>query len=91
MHLETLELLLKMGADVNKPCELGNTPLHQAMMTGEKVPKNQKIMALLIQSGANPRVKNNYGQTPMFFATKNFLKANALTNVAAIEINKEDL
>ena len=60
-------------------------------MTGEKVAKNKKIMALLIQSGANPRVKNNYGQTPMFFATKNFLKANALTNVMAIEINKEDM
>jgi ankyrin repeat protein len=40
MHLETLELLLKMGANVNKQCELGNTPLHQAMMTGEKVTKN---------------------------------------------------
>ena len=27
----------------------------------------------------------------MFFATKNFLKANALTNVAAIEVQAEDL
>jgi ankyrin repeat protein len=61
MHLETIELLLRLGADINKKCELGNTPLHQAMMTGNKIPKNLKIMSLLIQAGANPRIKNNYG------------------------------
>lgn len=91
MHYDTLKLLLKLGADVNKKCELGNTPLHQAMMTGDKIQKNVKIMDLLIQSGANPRLKNNFGQTPMFFASKKFMRSHALTRVMAIEINKEDI
>jgi len=28
MHPEMVNLLLNIGADVNKRCELGNTPLH---------------------------------------------------------------
>ena len=58
MHLEALELLIQLGADVNRKCELGNTALHHAMMVGDKIAKNRPIIATLIQAGANPRLFN---------------------------------
>ena len=48
MHLEMVNLLISMGADVNCRCELGNTPLHMAFMTGDKLEKNAQIIKKLI-------------------------------------------
>jgi ankyrin repeat protein len=61
MHLDTLNLLLNMGADVNRKCELGNTALHQALMVGYKIDKNVKIINTLVLSGANNKLRNDFG------------------------------
>lgn len=60
-------------------------------MVGSSIPKNVKILNYLIASGCNPRVRNNYGQTPLFWASKKFINEHALKNVEAIEISQNDL
>ncbi len=44
MHHEVLSILIDFGANVNKKCELGNTALHYALMGGDKIEKNKKII-----------------------------------------------
>ena len=65
--------LLTLKANPNKHCELGNTALHQALMIGERIETNLQICVELISAGANPRLQNNFGMTPIFFASYNFI------------------
>lgn len=60
MHIQALEILIRLGANVNRKCELGNTPLHYAMMIGDKILKNKHIISTLVLSGANPKIANQF-------------------------------
>ena len=55
-----LQLLLDNGAEVNATDDEGETPLHEAALTG--IPQNVR---LLLAAGANPQCRNNSGYTPL--------------------------
>ena len=56
---DTTEALLKGGATVNKVQADGSTPLHGAAFYGQA-----SIVKLLLVYGADPKVKNKWGNTP---------------------------
>jgi ankyrin repeat protein len=57
--LSLVEEILRKGADINGIDEKGFTALHHAAYTG-----NYEIAKLLLESGANPALKDNSQQTP---------------------------
>lgn len=54
--LHTVEVLVKIGIDVNMRGELGCTPLHYARMGQHK-----DVIEFLIKRGAQPSLKNELG------------------------------
>ena len=57
---DTCEALLKVGAPVNCQQVDGSTPLHGASFYGHRI-----IVELLLEYGADPTVKNKWGNTPV--------------------------
>ena len=57
---DELDLLVRSGAKINAPGDLGHTPLHYAAMFG-RFKIAQKLLAL----GADPNLRNEWGDTPM--------------------------
>ena len=90
MQLNVLKLLIECGADVNLRCELGNTALHIAMMVGYRILRNIPIIQTLIGAKANVKIKNLYGQTPVFFASKRVLVENGLVGCASMDMKERD-
>jgi ankyrin repeat protein len=60
--LTLIKLLLSHGADVNKPDDRGDTPLHYSRAN------NKEIVKLLIDNGANVNAQNDYGTSILHFA-----------------------
>ncbi|MFB0496642.1 ankyrin repeat protein [Mucilaginibacter sp. OAE612] len=58
-----VESVLPLGVDLNELDELGNSPLHWAVMRGDL-----DIVELLLRSGANPNVICSDGYTPKWSA-----------------------
>ena len=65
-NIEDVEILLKLGADVNEKNSLQWTPLHMAAYYGRF-----EIAKLLIQNGANIDAKCDDLVTPLHFAADN--------------------
>jgi len=64
-HLECLKALMAAGgASVNAQNKLGDTALHAASWKGHK-----DVVDWLLQSGANPHVRNKENKTPLELAT----------------------
>jgi uncharacterized protein len=61
--LKHVKLFVGAGAQVNPTGDLGNTPLHYA--ASFDVPE---IATFLIEHGANPTIKNEFGQTALDIA-----------------------
>lgn len=59
--LETCRLFIQYGADVNHHGDDGGTVLHQACWQY----KNENILKLLVENGANVDAKDNNGNTPL--------------------------
>jgi len=57
--LQTVEVLIRAGQDINQIGDMGYTPLHCAYMSG-----NVEVIEFLLANGANKEVKNEFGQTP---------------------------
>lgn len=63
---ESFDTLLNAGADINQKDPLnGNTPLHEAVMSG-----NRHFIAQLLSKGADPKAKNKNGLNPLMIAEK---------------------
>ena len=59
-----MELIVKKpGVNLNVKTPGGNTPLHYASIN-----RNSKIIALLVNAGADPKIQNEQGQSPLFEA-----------------------
>ena len=63
-NVEVLAARIKEGANVNQVDELGNSPLHLAARKNATA-----CLALLLQSGADPLVRNAEGQTAIQLVT----------------------
>ena len=67
--VETMKLILHAGCDVNAVNTEGNTPLHLAVTFKPADPKEVVILSemllLLLDIGADPKLPNKNGQTPL--------------------------
>lgn len=61
-RLEVARALLAAGANPNATMATGSTPLHLAIRPSDDV---ADFVELLISHGADPSIKNNFGQTPL--------------------------
>lgn len=61
--LESAELLLDRGLDVNAKTPMGTTPLHAACRAGHAA-----VVDLLLKNHANPKLRTNHGATPLDLA-----------------------
>ena len=66
---ETMKLILHAGGDVNAVNTEGNTPLHLAVQYKPAEPEDveilREILLLLLDIGADPKLENKNGQTPL--------------------------
>jgi ankyrin repeat protein len=62
-RLESVKLLVELGADVNKKDRFGWTPLHYAVSEGY-----EHICRYLLHHGANARIENSDGEFPVELA-----------------------
>ena len=62
-ELEPVKQLIAAGADVNAIGDQGSTPLFNAV-----IGKNPQIISLLLKSGANPKIKNDMGNSVADYA-----------------------
>lgn len=60
--VQSIKILLSMGAPVNAKNDAGQTPLHLAVTS-----LNVEACKLLIEHGANVNIANNDGNTPLHF------------------------
>ena len=66
--VETMKLILHAGCDVNAVNTEGNTPLHLAVKFKpelEEVEILREMLLLLLDIGADPKLENENGQTPL--------------------------
>ena len=71
--IDTINYLLDNGADINLHGKFGNTALHWA--AGDE---NIKIVELLLEKGANIKLKNDKGERAFNYADKKHKKIKAL-------------
>ncbi|MFO0592451.1 MAG: ankyrin repeat domain-containing protein [Polyangiaceae bacterium] len=66
---EIVEELVSLGADVNLPVRMGNTPLSMVVIVPQAEDgKPDVILRFLLAHGANPNVANERGETPLIRA-----------------------
>jgi len=69
-HPETVRLLLEAGVDANHVNALGWTALLEAVILGNGGPVYQEIVGLLLDGGADPRIADKDGVTPLEHARR---------------------
>jgi ankyrin repeat protein len=76
-HVEIVrELLEKTDINVNHTNFVGWTPLLEAIVLNDGGAKQQEIVKLLLDNGANPHMTDKYGKTPLELAReKGFLRS----------------
>ena len=73
-NVKLIKHLIKLGADINIIDNLGNTPLHKAVLLSLfdrlKNKELDEILEILFQAGSDPNIRNNEGLTPLHIAVK---------------------
>jgi hypothetical protein len=57
------------------------------MFIGNRIVKNEKIINELVACSANPSISNDFGMTPVFFASKNIIDKFGWKNIVTIKIS----
>ena len=71
--LEAAKTLVQLGADINQKCSwMGHTPCHKAVLAD---PFDPAALSWLIDQGADLRVADDEGLTPLDYAKRDGLKA----------------
>jgi hypothetical protein len=65
-RVDTMKVLIRLGANVNEPNNTGSTPLHAASLNGYG-----PSMELLVEKGAQIDAKNIYSYSPVNYADSN--------------------
>lgn len=78
-HVETIEVLLTSGIDVNHVNNLGWTCLLEIVILGDGGPRHQQAAKLVLDAGADPNLADKNGVTPFAHA-----KANGQAEIAEI-------
>ena len=68
-HHEIMEALITAGADVNIKTDEGDSPLHKAVMSG-----NKNFVTTLLEHGANPLITNSEEKTSSHLAKDDGVK-----------------
>ena len=84
--LEAIALLLKYGADVDTKDILDNTPLHRAVELDEVGEKEETLVNLLLQYGANPYAEGEKGFRPIDVASKSDVDSQRMTKLLQAHI-----
>jgi ankyrin repeat protein len=79
-NLDDLNLMLLSSIDINKRGDIGNTALHYAALKG-----HEAIVEMLLKSGANPLIQNDYGDYAVDYATDDDKLAIKRKLLAAME------
>ena len=85
-HEKPSLLLLKYGADVDTKDILGNTPLHRAVELDEVGEKEETLVNLLLQYGANPYTEGEKGFRPIDVASKSDVDSQRMTKLLQANI-----
>ena len=76
-NLEICQFLVDQGSELNKQFSDGSTELHQVaflssrLKSEEDLPKLLKLAEDMLQRGADPNLKDKYGNTPLWTACDN--------------------
>jgi ankyrin repeat protein len=74
--LDTVRVLLEVGADVNAANNAGDTALHAAAYTGA-----DRVVEYLVQRGANINARNKIGKTALGYAQGGYLVGTSVVVV----------
>ncbi|MDP5290919.1 ankyrin repeat domain-containing protein [Oceanimonas sp. CHS3-5] len=64
-HIDTVKMLIAAGVDVNHINRLHWTALMEAIVLGQGGPAHTRIVALLLEAGADPNIADADGITPL--------------------------
>ena len=79
--VDAVEVLLRLGADVNAKNEFGNTSLHTAMLVKDENPKNERIINMLLNNGlTSANIQSDQSAEPYSRVKQNTANVRCLNN-----------
>lgn len=84
-HLDRINLLIDLGADINKQCKHGWTSLHRACNCG-----NFEVVKLLLDRGADVNLQTIHGKRAIDFSSS-VIKDYILSYENNLDIKEPDL
>jgi ankyrin repeat protein len=64
-HVETVRILLAAGVPVNHVNNLGWTAMQEAILLNDGGPRQQEVVRLLMEAGADPTIRDPQGRTAL--------------------------
>jgi ankyrin repeat protein len=64
-HVETVRILLSAGVPVNHVNNLGWTAMQEAILLNDGGPRQQEVVRLLLDAGADPTIRDPQGRTAL--------------------------
>ncbi len=64
-HVDTVKILLAAGVPVNHVNKLGWTALQEAILLNNGGPRQQEVVRLLLEAGADPSIRDPQGRTAL--------------------------
>ncbi|WP_159823982.1 ankyrin repeat domain-containing protein [Arthrobacter sp. 9AX] len=64
-HVETVQILIGAGVPVNHVNNLGWTAMQEAILLNTGGPRQQEVVRLLLEAGADPNIRDREGRTAL--------------------------